>query len=176
MLKKQITTSSSVSLVQYGSSFYYSKLETKETKETKYLKETKDLKCIIFDLDGTLMGETLFPQSVQLLESFKQQGIKQSMASMNPHAKFFCDRYGISKYFDCILSGYVKDNKVGYIKEIVKWYNNNGCPVEEKDCLFIDDDNNNIKCISTSTSVKCIKVNPKEGATFELFTHVNKLT
>ena len=53
---------------------------------------------VIFDLDGTLFGETLFDEVEYILEQFKEMGVQQSVASFNPHALFYCQRYRINKY------------------------------------------------------------------------------
>lgn len=127
---------------------------------------TPQVKCVIFDLDGTLFGETLFNDAETILKKFNEAGVKQALASFNPHANFYCKRYGIDKYFSKICAGSQDDHKLGYIRDILKHLD-----VKEEECLFIDDDDDNICTITAKTKLKCLQVNPDEGVRINQVQH-----
>jgi phosphoglycolate phosphatase-like HAD superfamily hydrolase len=123
----------------------------------------KKIRCVIFDFDGTLFGETIFPHAEILLRQIHELNIKQALATFNPHIKFYCERYGIGKYFEKVYYGRCKDFKLSYVKQIIHHYNITGYGLQEEECLFIDDNPDNIREVSKATKVTCIKVEPKEG-------------
>lgn len=125
------------------------------------------VKCVIYDLDGTLFGETLFPHAEKILETIHQlPDVKQALATFNPYASFYCSRYGLDKYFTKICSGRKKDFKVSYVREIVKHYNTTGFPLLENECLFVDDDPDNIREVGKQTQIVCVKAEPGTGIQF----------
>jgi len=121
----------------------------------------------IFDLDGTIFYETIFDDVFEILEKLKNSNVKMAIASYNPHAKFFCNRYDIEKYFD-IICGYYTDCKISHINEIKSYYKNKGRIFDDKEIIFFDDDNTNISDISIQTKIKCISINPDIGVTKDI--------
>ena len=73
------------------------------------------IKCVVYDFDGTLFGESLFVEGEKVLKAVQIMGIKQSMATFNPHASFYIQRYGLQSFFDKVCSGRKKDHKLGYL-------------------------------------------------------------
>ena len=57
------------------------------------------VEVIIFDLDKTLINETICKETETVLQKLKEQQYSLAIASYNAYAKWFCDRYNISKYF-----------------------------------------------------------------------------
>mgnify|MGYP001021963569 CR=1 FL=1 len=117
-----------------------------------------EVKCVMWDLDGTLFEETLLDDAETILSCLKSLGINQSLLTLNPYAQFYCQRYGLNQYFDKICSGPVDDHKLAYTKEILDFYRSIGILLKEEECLFIDDDPENIKTISNQTKIKCLQV------------------
>jgi hypothetical protein len=124
------------------------------------------IKCIIYDFDGTLFGESLFSEGERILKIMSDLGIKQSMATFNRCAPFYIKRYDIGQYFDKVCFGKQKDHKLGFLRSIIKHYNLNEVPLKEDEVLFIDDDPDNIIAIQEHTKIHCIQVDPKIGITF----------
>lgn len=133
------------------------------SKTSVVIKGKQRIKCIIFDFDGTLFGETIFPNAEVLLKQIHDLNVKQALATFNPHVQFFCDRYGISQYFEKVCSGRRRDYKLSYVKQIIQHFNVTGFALQEDECLFVDDNIDNIREISKATKVNCIKVESKEG-------------
>jgi hypothetical protein len=121
----------------------------------------------IFDLDGTIFYETIFDDVFEILHQFKLNNIKMAIASYNPYAEFFCNRYDITKYFD-IICGYTKNNKISHINEIKSYYKNKGTIFTDNEIIFFDDDMNNINDIKNNTNITCIPINPEKGITKDM--------
>lgn len=125
-------------------------------------------KFIIFDWDGTLMNETLFPQVPKLLDELKRCGYHLSVASFNPFVEFYCERYGLKHYFDIIISKKPhktrKKDKSNYIEEIIKYYKSLNIDIHEDQILFIDDMYEALQSINRKCeSISCVHVNGKYG-------------
>lgn len=121
----------------------------------------------IFDIDGTIIDETIFDDIFEILEKLKNNDVKMSIASYNPYAKFFCNRYDIEKYFD-IICGYYTDCKIIHINEIKNFYKDKGIIFDDKEIIFFDDNITNINDISLQTNIKCVLVNSKIGVTKDM--------
>jgi hypothetical protein len=90
-----------------------------------------------------------------------------AIASYNPHAEFFCNRYHITKYFD-IICGYIKNDKIQHINEIKSHYKKKGIIFADSEIIFFDDDMNNINDIKKNTDITCIPINPEKGVTKDI--------
>lgn len=121
----------------------------------------------IFDLDGTIFYETIFDDVIEILKQLYDNNIKMAIASYNPYAEFFCNRYDITKYFD-IICGYTKENKMNHINEIKNHYKKGGIEFNDKEIIFFDDDATNINDIKKNTGIRCISVNSDIGITKEM--------
>ena len=123
-------------------------------------------KLFIFDWDGTIMDETLFSQIPILLEELRTYDHRMSIASFNPHVSFYCNRYGLSGYFDCVVGRRPKIkndcSKFTHINEILNFYISKNLIIDE--IIFIDDNQNTINDIKIRFhKLKCVNVNPKLG-------------
>jgi predicted phosphatase len=123
---------------------------------------TARYKLVIFDMDQTLIDETLYLDAEYIIKHFNKFNINMSIASFNKHAQWFCDRYDISKYFD-IICGYYNTGKLNHIKKIKEFYNANGYEIYDRDIIFFDDDIINISEVRNNSSITCVKINPKIG-------------
>lgn len=121
-------------------------------------------KLVIFDCDQTLISETIFDDVFEILKQFQNSHINMAVASYNPYAKWLCDRYDITKYFD-IICGYASNGKMKHIDEIKLYYRNRGINFNDSEIIFFDDDIKNFDAIKKLTNIKCIPVNPHKGIT-----------
>ena len=119
-------------------------------------------KLVIFDLDQTLIDETLYSEAENIILKLSKQNINMSVASFNKHATWFCKRYSIDKYFD-IICGYKSASKMEHITEIKRFYDSKGLFYLDKNIIFFDDDADNIKEVRTKSGIACVKVNPDTG-------------
>jgi predicted phosphatase len=122
---------------------------------------------VIFDLDGTIVYETIFDDVFEILHQFKLNNVKMAIASYNPYAEFFCNRYDITKYFD-IICGYTKNDKIQHINEIKSHYKNKGTIFTDNEIIFFDDDIKNINDIKKNTNITCVKINTEKGITKDM--------
>ena len=120
-------------------------------------------KSVIFDLDQTLRGETLFTDAEFVIKELAKNKINMAIASFNKYADWFCNRYDITKYFDIICGYHCNEGKVKHINEIKSFYKNKGISFNDDEIIFFDDDISNIKDIQKNTSITCIDVNPDTG-------------
>ena len=125
-------------------------------------------KLAIFDMDQTLFHETIYPNVKSILRTLKNANVRMAIASFNEHAKWLCDRYDISKYFDIIEEGYCSGTqdvpgKMNHINNIKKYYTNTDQSMMESDMIFFDDDPQNILDIKENTFITCVKVDPSIG-------------
>lgn len=124
-------------------------------------------KLIIFDMDKTLFDETLYEDIPKILENLHKKRYRMAIASYNPFAKWLCDRYSITKYFDIICGYYSHKGKMTHMREIFNFYKKRGYNVNPENTIFYDDDPNNINDIQNKTKITCIKV-PPGGITFNM--------
>lgn len=90
-----------------------------------------------------------------------------AIASYNPYARWLCDRYNITKYFD-IICGYDSDGKMKHMTEIKLYYQERGIDLDDQVIIFFDDDIENFDDIEKLTKIKCIQVNPNKGITKDM--------
>jgi len=119
-------------------------------------------KLAIFDMDQTLVDETIYEDVFHIMKEFKSLKINMAIASFNPHAAWLCDRYDITKYFD-IICGYQHECKLDHINAIINHYKEMGLNYDYNDIVFFDDDDKNISDVSDITGIKCIKVDSRKG-------------
>jgi predicted phosphatase len=111
------------------------------------------VKIIVFDLDQTLLSNgTIGNETEFILELLKQQQYSLAIASYNRYAKWFCDRYDISKYFDIICAEQT-ETKIPHMKTIMNFYH--ALPSE---MVFFDDKHKNCKTIQTELNIQTYKV------------------
>ena len=115
-------------------------------------------KIVVFDLDQTLVNETLCHDTENVLKILKKSGYHLSIASFNKHATWFCDRYNISQYFDLICCDVMR-TKVNHINKILNYYNTNNIKCTEKEIVFFDDKKKNF----VHLGAKCCLVNKRTG-------------
>lgn len=116
------------------------------------------IKVVIFDLDQTLINETICQETEIVLQTLKKHQISMSVASFNVHAKWFCDRYDISKYFDVITANFASD-KISHITSIMNFYNITN-PLE---IVFFDDKQKNCEIVQKILQIPSFKVNRHHG-------------
>jgi magnesium-dependent phosphatase-1 len=133
---------------------------------------TQKYRLAIFDMDQTLVDQTIYEDVFHIVKKFKELNIKMAIASYNPHALWLCDRYDITKYFD-IICGYPHDGKLGHIETIRNYYKENGVNYDDAEIIFFDDDKNNISDVSRITGIRCVTVDPKKGITKNVINLVN---
>ena len=75
-------------------------------------------KLAIFDMDQTLVDETLYRGVEEILEHLKKNNYRMAIASYNPYARWLCERYSITHYFDIICGYYDPKGKTTHIDEI----------------------------------------------------------
>lgn len=121
-------------------------------------------KLAVFDMDGTMFYETIFDDVFDIVKNFKRLNINMAVASYNPCAKWLCDRYDITQYFD-IICGYDGDGKMKHMNEIQLHYHKKGINFDENEIIFFDDDIENFNDIQKLTKIRCVPVNPKRGIT-----------
>jgi magnesium-dependent phosphatase-1 len=121
----------------------------------------------IFDMDQTLVDETLYHDVEDVLEHLKKNNIKMAIASYNPYAQWLCERYSITHNFDIICGYHNSKGKMMHIEEIKKYYFKKNKTIPEIEILFFDDDPNNINEIKKHTKIKCVLV-PEGGLTLQL--------
>jgi magnesium-dependent phosphatase-1 len=124
-------------------------------------------KLVIFDCDQTLVDQSIYKDVQDVVEKLSQLKIKMAIASYNPYAKWLCDRYDITKYFD-IICGYNSDNKMKHMTEIKTYYEKKGFDITEDEIIFFDDDINNFISIEKLTQIKCCYINPDNGVTNDI--------
>lgn len=122
------------------------------------------IKLVIFDMDKTLRDETLFSQVPNILTYLKEKNIHMAIASLNPYAEWFCERYNIKQYFDCIHGYWDKRGKKQHLCGIFNKYKY----ISYSEVLFIDDNEDIIKSLEKHfNEVNFIKVNPEKGIQIE---------
>jgi phosphoglycolate phosphatase-like HAD superfamily hydrolase len=124
-------------------------------------------KLVIFDCDQTLVDQSIYKDVQDVVEKLSKLKIKMAIASYNPYAKWFCDRYDITKYFD-IICGYNSVNKMKHMTEIKTHYEKKGFDIAEDEMIFFDDDINNFISIEKLTRIKCCYINPDNGVTNDI--------
>ena len=112
-----------------------------------------NIKCVIFDLDYTLLNHytyRLYDDVVEILSELKSNGYKVALASYNAYAKNVLKEFDIYDYFDYIEYEDVRysnwnniDNKRSMLERLIKKLN-----VEAQEILFIDDQRQNINVAS----------------------------
>lgn len=122
------------------------------------------IELIIFDFDKTLRGETIFPQTYDILEYLIENNYKVSIASYNKYSDWFCIRYDIHKYVD-FIEGYWANDKIKHINNIIKYYSTKyQLHYQEKNILFVDDTELNLYQVQKlMTNITCLKVDPDTG-------------
>lgn len=105
-----------------------------------------NIKLVIFDLDKTLINETLCDETEKVLQQLKEKKYMMAIASYNKYAKWFCDRYDISKFFDVICAK--RDlNKASHIQSIINFYFTCGIKIQPYEIMFFDDKHSNCNFI-----------------------------
>lgn len=130
----------------------------------KPLQQTSIYKLAIFDMDQTLVDQTIYEDVFFIVQKFKELKIRMAIASYNPYAAWLCDRYDITKYFD-IICGYRKNCKMNHINTIKKYYVEQGLNYDDSEIIFFDDNKKNISDVQGSTDIKCVSINPEKGIT-----------
>jgi len=115
------------------------------------------------------MGEgTVFPQSLDLLIQLKHLHYHLTLASHNPHAQFFCDRYGFSDHIDHVVAfapqDYEQPTKHSHLLEIMNYYQTKNLHISYKEMVLIDDRSDVINHTkNTLPEVSYIQVNALTG-------------
>jgi len=112
---------------------------------------------IIFDLDQTLINETICKDTLQVLQELKNHQYSLAIASYNKYAKWFCDRYDITKYFDMIEAKF-DSTKIHHLKNIMEFYK-----VPSSKIAFFDDRQRNCNIAQNKLHIKSYKVNKHYG-------------
>lgn len=119
---------------------------------------TTSVEVIIFDLDKTLINETICKETETVLQKLKERQYSLAVASYNAYAKWFCDRYNISKYFDIICAN-PAETKISHIKSIMQFYN----ITDTSKMVFFDDKYSNCHIIQSELQIPSIKVDKQCG-------------
>ena len=115
------------------------------------------IKVIIFDLDQTLINETICKETEDVLQKLHQQQYNMAIASYNSCAKWFCDRYDISQYFGIIQSK-PGPNKIDHIKNIMHHYQ-----ISPSEIVFFDDKSKNCTVIQQQLNITSFQVDKRCG-------------
>jgi predicted phosphatase len=119
--------------------------------------EKSQIKVIIFDLDQTLINETICKETENVLQKLHEQQYNMAIASYNLCAKWFCDRYDISQYFGIIHTG-PGPTKISHIKNIMHHYH-----VIPSEIVFFDDKRKNCNIIQQNLNITSIQVDKHCG-------------
>jgi len=123
-------------------------------------------KIIVFDLDQTLINETICQDTEEVLKKLKNAGYKLAIASYNKYAEWFCDRYNITNYFD-IICAEIQKNKIKHFQKIINFYKLNNINFVDSDIIFFDDYQPNFITIQQKFNIKCHIVDKKTGIKIE---------
>jgi phosphoglycolate phosphatase-like HAD superfamily hydrolase len=115
------------------------------------------IKVVIFDLDQTLINETICKETENVLQKLKENQYKMAIATYNSRAKWFCDRYGITQYFGVIQAN-PASNKIMHIKNIMNHYS-----VIPSEIVFFDDKIRNCQIIQKNLNISSFKVDKRCG-------------
>ena len=131
------------------------------------------IKCVLFDLDGTLLDDEEFTISSKIIEGkkfgydVKEEDVKKTLGlSTENSSKFFKSIYG-----EDFPVEYLKGKRTEYI---INFFKKNGLrlkPYVNEFLSFLKENDYKI-CICTSTPKKCIEEYRKYGDLFDKFDHI----
>lgn len=133
-------------------------------------------KLVIFDLDQTLRGETLFDDAEYVIKELAKNDMRMAVASFNKYADWLCGRYGIDKHFDIICGYYDERGKITHINQIKEHYKSRNININDTDIIFFDDDEHNINNVRNNSDITCVKVDPSIGLQRDLLQKLQKKT